>query len=213
MASLKEKIKSSATLKSITMWLMQSPNDYRPRWWIRTFVNPIVHKRNRKSIIRWTARLDTFPYNRFDLGARSILESQTLVSNAVGDVIIGDKVLVGIGSKIIGPVTFGNNILIAQNVLMSALNHDFDDITTPIVNQGFSTKPIIIEDGAWIGGGAIITAGVKIGKNAVVGAGSVVTKDVAAYTLVVGNPARAVKEYDFFSKKWVRISSSSEILA
>lgn len=210
--SLKEKIKSNAALKSLTMWLMQSPNDYRPRWWIRTFVNPIVHKISRKSIIRWSSRLDTFPYNRFNLGARSILESHSLVSNAVGDVIIGEKVLVGIGSKIIGPVQFGNNILIAQNVLMSALNHNYEDVTEPIVEQGFTVKTIIIEDGAWIGAGSIITAGVTIGKNAIVGAGSVVTKDVAPFTVVVGNPAKAIKEYDFKTQTWVKISSTTNVL-
>lgn len=207
MSNLKEKIKSNPTIKSLVMWLMQSPNDYRPRWWIRTCVNPFVHKMSRKSIIRWTSRLDTFPYNRFELGAKSILESQSLVSNAVGDVIIGEKVLVGIGSKIIGPAILENNILIAQNVLMSALNHNYEDVNVPIVEQGFTVKTIHIEEGAWIGAAAIITSGVRIGKNSVVGAGSVVTKDVPPYTIVVGNPAKPIKEYDFTTQEWVKKTS------
>ena len=126
--------------------------------------------------------------------------------------IIREKVLIGAGSKIIGPIKFGNNILVAQNVLISGLNHDFDDVTKPIVLQGFSKNEVLVEDGVWIGAGAIITAGVTIGQNAVVGAGSVVTKNVEAYTVVVGNPARIVKKFDFTANKWVKMSTTAPIL-
>ncbi len=211
MASFKDHIKSNPTLKKLVQWLMIPPHDYRPRLWMRTLVNPFFHKKSRQSIIRWSVRLDVFPYNRFELGAYSILESQTLISNGVGDVIIGEKVLIGAGSKIIGPIKFGNNILVAQNVLMSGLNHNFDDVTKPIVLQGFSKNEIIIDDGVWIGAGAIIMAGVHIGQNAVVGAGSVVTKNVEAFTVVVGNPARMVKKFDFTVNKWVKMSTTETI--
>jgi maltose O-acetyltransferase len=56
-----------------------------------------------------------------------------------------------------------------------------------------AAKPITIKDNAWIGGGAIVLAGVTIGENAVVGAGAVVTKDVPPNTVAVGNPARVVR--------------------
>lgn len=55
-------------------------------------------------------------------------------------------------------------------------------------------KKIIIEDGAWIAAGAIILPGVTVGKGAIVGAGAVVSRDVPPMTMVVGNPARAVKK-------------------
>jgi maltose O-acetyltransferase len=55
-------------------------------------------------------------------------------------------------------------------------------------------EPIVVEDEVWIGGGATILAGVTIGTQAIVGAASVVTKDVPPRTLVVGNPARVVRE-------------------
>ncbi len=199
---LKEKIKSSESLKKTAMWLLQPSNEYRPRWWVRAILNRFVHKKSRKAIIRWNTRLDLFPYKKFEIGAHSIVEDYVMLANACGDLIIGEKVLIGLGSKITGPVTFGNDILVAQNVLMSGLNHDFDDVTKPIVAQGFSVKEIVVEDGVWIGGGAIITQGVKIGKNAVVGAGSVVTKDVPPFSVVVGNPAKVVKRYNFESKMW-----------
>lgn len=212
MASIKDHIKSNSTLKKLVQWLMIPPHDYRPRLWMRLFVNPFFHKKSRHAIIRWSARLDVFPYNSFEVGAYSIIESHTLISNGVGNVLIGEKVLIGAGSKIIGPIKFGNNILVAQNVLISGLNHDFDDVTKPIVLQGFSKNEIVVEDGVWIGAGAIITAGVTIGQNAVVGAGSVVTKNVEAFSVVVGNPARMVKKFDFKVNKWVKMSTTTPIL-
>ena len=118
----------------------------------------------------------------------------------------GDSVLIGLGSKITGPVSFGDNILLAQNVVMSGLNHDFEDPTKAIVNQGFSVKQIVVEDGVWIGASAVVTAGVRIGKNSVVGAGSVVTKDIPPFCVAVGNPAKVVKKYDFDLKNWVKVA-------
>ncbi len=58
------------------------------------------------------------------------------------------------------------------------------------------TKPVVIEDNVWIGGGAVVLPNVTIGRNAVVGAGAVVTRDVPANTIVVGNPARVTREID-----------------
>jgi acetyltransferase-like isoleucine patch superfamily enzyme len=211
--ALKDKINANPRVKKLAQWLLQAPYQYRPRWWIRTFVNPLFHKISRKAVIRWSARLDTFPYNRFVVGQYSIIESYTLISNSVGDVILGENVLIGAGSKITGPVNFGNDILLGQNVMMSALNHDYQDVTKPIVKQGFSVKTITVEDGVWIGAGVIITAGVTIGKNAVVGAGSVVTKDVPPFSVVVGNPAKVMKQYDPNSKAWERIVQNKPVNA
>ena len=64
-------------------------------------------------------------------------------------------------------------------------------------NQGLEVaKPIMIEDNVWVGGGAILLPGVTIGRNAVIGAGAVVSKHVSANVVVVGNPAKVVREID-----------------
>ena len=207
--SFKENIKSNPRLKSLAQWALQPPHEYRPRWWIRNLVNPFVHKISPKAVIRRRIRLDVFPFKKFAVGDYSIIEDFSLLSNAVGDLMIGRKVLIGCGAKLTGPITFGNDILLAQNVVMSGLNHDFEDVTKPVVAQGFSVSEIVVEDGVWIGAGAVITAGVRIGRNAVVGAGSVVTKDVPPFSVAVGNPARVVKTYDFKLKKWVKISEKA----
>ena len=54
-------------------------------------------------------------------------------------------------------------------------------------------KAVRIEDGVWIGGGAVILPGVTVGRNAVIGAGAVVTKDIPANAVAVGNPARVIR--------------------
>jgi maltose O-acetyltransferase len=64
-------------------------------------------------------------------------------------------------------------------------------------NQGWEVaKPIVIEDNVWIGGGAILLPGVRIGRNAVVGAGAVVSRSVPMNTVVAGNPARVIREIE-----------------
>lgn len=54
-------------------------------------------------------------------------------------------------------------------------------------------KPIVIEDNVWLGGGAILLPGIRIGRNAVVGAGSVISRDVPANTIVAGNPTKVIR--------------------
>ena len=199
---LKEKIKSNPTLTKLVFWMLTPRNQARPRLWIRLFVNPFKHKRGRGSTIRRSARMDVMPFNNFEIGRNSTIEDFATINNGVGDVIIGERTRVGLGNTIIGPVTIGNDIMFAQNIVASGLNHGYEDITIPIADQPVNTAQITIEDEAWIGANAVITAGVTIGKHSVVAAGCVVVKDVAPYTIVGGNPGRVLKVYNKESKQW-----------
>ena len=89
-------------------------------------------------------------------------------------------------------VTIGNDVLIGPNVVINSGNHNYKNKVQPISQQGHSKAPIIIEDDVWIGANCIILKGVHIGKGAVVGAGCVVTKDVAPYSVVIGNPLKII---------------------
>lgn len=95
-----------------------------------------------------------------------------------------------------GGVHIGDAVLLAPRVQMLAVNHLFDDPYRPVMQQGITAQGIIVEDGAWIGAGAILLDGVRVGTGAVVGAGAVVTRDVPPHTLAVGTPARVVRELD-----------------
>lgn len=92
-----------------------------------------------------------------------------------------------------GGVSIGNDVLIGPRVIIHSLNHVYSDKNRLIRLQGHVTRPVVIEDDVWIGGGSVVVPGVRIGRGAVVGAGSVVCGDVPAFGVVVGNPARVVK--------------------
>jgi acetyltransferase-like isoleucine patch superfamily enzyme len=91
-----------------------------------------------------------------------------------------------------GGLTIGANVLIGPNVVIVTSQHHWDDPTLPIVAQGHHSAPVHIGDDVWIGGNAVVTAGITLGTGAVVGAGAVVTADVPPYAIVGGVPARVI---------------------
>jgi acetyltransferase-like isoleucine patch superfamily enzyme len=111
-------------------------------------------------------------------------------------IVIGQRSLIGEGCVLRGQggITIGDDVFLAPLVQVLAVNHVYNDTSRPISFQGITTQGITIEDGAWIGGGAILLDGVRVGRNAVVGAGAVVTRDVPPFTVAVGNPARVVRD-------------------
>jgi acetyltransferase-like isoleucine patch superfamily enzyme len=146
--------------------------------------------------------MDVMPFNNFVLGQDSTIEDFSTINNGVGDVIIGNRTRIGLGNTLIGPVTVGNDVMFAQNVVASGLNHGYEDITLPIADQPVVTIPIIIEDEVWIGANAVITAGVTVGKHSIVAAGCVVVKNVPPYSIVGGNPGRILKQYNSKTSVW-----------
>jgi acetyltransferase-like isoleucine patch superfamily enzyme len=140
--------------------------------------------------------MDTPPFRRFRLGSYSVIEDYACINNAVGDVIIGDHTRIGLHNTIIGPVTIGSHVNLAQGITVTALNHNFSDTTRTIDQQGVSTNAVTIADDCWIGANAVVLPGVTIGHHAVVAAGAVVTRDVPPYSVVAGVPARIVKTLD-----------------
>ncbi|RQO69629.1 acetyltransferase [Pedobacter sp. KBW06] len=203
--SLIDKIKKNPRLKKLAHRLLIPANDHRPRLWVRLFLNPFKHKKGKGSIVRYNSRMDVFPFNDFQLGERSVIEDFVTINNGVGDVLIGANTMIGIGSVIIGPVKIGHNVMLAQNIVVSGLNHGYEDVSLPPSRQKEIRKQIIISDDVWIGANSVITAGVTIGKHVVIGAGSVVTKDVPDFCVAVGNPARVVKKYSAEDQSWKKI--------
>jgi acetyltransferase-like isoleucine patch superfamily enzyme len=202
---LKEKIKSNDKVKKLVHWSILIPNQTRPRLWIKWFVNPFYHKKGKASCIRRRTRLDVAPWNKFELGANSTIEDFSAINNGVGAVIIGDRTKIGLSNTIIGPVTIGNDIRLAQNITLSGLNHNYQDVNIPIHVQGVSTSPIVIEDETWIGANVVVLAGVKVGRHSIIAAGSVVTKDIPPFSVAAGNPARVLKKYNPETKIWEKV--------
>ena len=115
-----------------------------------------------------------------------------LAGAALDNVVIGKNVYINSNALLMarGGITIEDNVMIAANAQIISNNHDPYDL------QILTCKPVLIKESAWIGAGATILPGVCIGKHAIVGAMSVVTKDVPDHAVVVGSPARIVKELD-----------------
>lgn len=189
--ALKKRINSNPAFKKFIHWLIIPTNEHQPRWWVKNFLNPYIH--TYEGNIKRKVRRDLFPFQKCTIGKGARIEDYTTLNNGVGTLQIGEGSRIGIGNVLIGPITIGKNCLTAQYIVISGLNHNYQDISKPILEQGVSTNLVTLKDGCWIGANSTIVAGVTIGKNAVVGAGSVVTKDVPDYAIAVGNPARVVK--------------------
>ena len=189
---IRNRLKGSPTLKRLLDWCVMNQRDARPRWYVRLLA-PLYQHRGRGSKIYCSVRMDTPPYRRFSLGRGSVVESYSCINNAVGDVIIGDHTRVGIHNTIIGPVTIGSNVNLAQGITVTALNHNFDDPSQRIDQQGVSTNPVVIADDVWIGANAVVLPGVTVGRHCVIAAGAVVTRDVPPNSVAAGVPAKVIK--------------------
>ena len=190
---IRSRFKDTPKLKRMVDWLIMNQVETRPRWYIRLLA-PLYQHRGKHSVIHRTARMDTPPYRKFSLGDYSVVESFACINNAVGDVVIGDHTRIGLHNTIIGPVSMGSHVNLAQGITVTALNHNFKDSNKRIDEQGVSTNPVTIGNDIWIGANAVILPGVTIGDHSVVAAGAVVTKDVPPHSLVAGVPAKVIKQ-------------------
>ena len=113
------------------------------------------------------------------------------------DVEIGDYSGIGVGCVLPNNIKIGRYVMMGPELYCLNASHRFDDIETPMCFQGRedagSAGRIIIEDDVWIGAKVIITRRRHIGKGAILAAGAVVTKDVADYDIVGGNPAKVIR--------------------
>lgn len=199
-----EKIKNNPRLKRFVIGLISPHKHPRPRLWVRCLVNPFVHSKGRGAVIRRRARLDVFPWRRFEVGRGALIEDFAVINNGAGDVMIGAEARIGIGSVVIGPVVMGDRAGLGQHVFVSGFNHGYADGTRDSNAQELVRKPVVIGREAHIGANSVVVAGVTIGERCQIGAGSVVTKNIPPLSVAVGNPARVIKRYDPSRGEWVR---------
>lgn len=128
--------------------------------------------------------------------------------NYTPKIIIGDGCWIGVRNSFaaIDEIKIGKNVLFAGYVHITDHSHGYEEIDIPVSKQPLISKgPVIIEEQCWLGFGCEILSGVHIGKHSIVAARAVVTKDVPAYSIVAGNPARIVKKYNFDTKQWEKV--------
>lgn len=205
MPNIIKRIKENKQLKTLLIRLITPKRNPKPRLWVRWFVNPFIHKRGKGSIIRSSrSRIDVFPWNRFEIGEQTTIEDFTTINNGAGPVLLGDRVRIGIGSVVIGPVTMKSGSGLGQHVFVSGFNHGYTDGERNSSVQPLVKKEVVIGEDSHIGANSVVVAGVHIGKRCQIGAGSVVTKDIPDYSVAVGNPARVIKYYDHTSRRWIK---------
>lgn len=112
----------------------------------------------------------------------------------IGNIKLGDGSSIGEGSYLQdgADIIIGKDVMMGPKVSIYTTNHGISK-NIPMWKQKSIHKSVIIEDEVWIGHGAIILPGRKIGYGSVVGAGSVITKDVPPFAVVGGNPAKILK--------------------
>jgi maltose O-acetyltransferase len=107
---------------------------------------------------------------------------------------IGNDSSIGQNCQIANDVTIGCDVMMAPEVVIFSVGHQTSDTRIPMRLQGNTpARPVVIEDDVWIGQRAIILPGVTIGSGSIIGSGAVVTKDIAPFSVVGGNPARVIK--------------------
>ncbi len=140
-------------------------------------------------------------FKHFGLGAEFRPGSYAVACSKIS---IGNNVVIRPGTFLFadpadggGSITIEDKVSIGPGVHFYTNNHKFSDVSQFIYDQGYpeptENDSIILKKGCWVGAAAIILPGVTIGENAVIGAGSVVTKNIPAFTVAVGNPAKVIK--------------------
>lgn len=122
----------------------------------------------------------------------------TVILRSARNIILGENVHINHNcvlqaGKKDAKIIIGDNTHLGPNVMVYAYNHAFQDLDKAICKQGYTENTVLIGRNAWIGSGCIVLAGVTIGEGAVVAAGSVVTKDIPAFSVCGGVPAKLIK--------------------
>ncbi|MDT8325244.1 MAG: acyltransferase [Bacteroidota bacterium] len=130
-----------------------------------------------------------------DIGDRvEVLQDSWLIAHPGDTLLLGERVFISQHCTVSGSVRIGSDTLIGGYVTIIDGNHVIGDTARPIAAQGGVQKPIEIGNDVWIGSNAVILQGVRIGDHAVVAANATVTRDVPAWSVVGGTPARVLRD-------------------
>ena len=105
---------------------------------------------------------------------------------------VGDNFYMNSGCHILGDISFGRDVMIGPKTIIWGRDHG-KEIGIPMCNQPHNSQPIKIGNDVWVGANVTILKGVNISDGAIIGAGSVVIKDIPAFAIVAGNPAKIIK--------------------
>jgi acetyltransferase-like isoleucine patch superfamily enzyme len=158
----------------------------------------------RQAFVRWPVHgnvLEALREGRLEIGAGALLEPNVwITAPGAARIRIGAGTFLNMGVMVAAQelVEIGDHCMLANGCFVSDASHRFDDPDRPITWQGFESKgPTRIGDNCWLGAHVVITSGVSIGERCVIGAGSVVTRDIPAFSVAAGAPARVARPVDY----------------
>lgn len=167
-------------MRALAHWTVALSRHPRVSWGYQALVGPHV-------------LLDTSQNGRITIGRHVTLYEGVKIRTYGGTVDIGDHVAINFQVVILGsgPVSIGQDTLIAPNVVIAAGNHGYLRDQS-IREQPYVGKGITIEEDCWLCANAVITDGVRVGRGTVVAAGAVVTSDTPPNSIVGGTPAKVI---------------------
>jgi acetyltransferase-like isoleucine patch superfamily enzyme len=118
---------------------------------------------------------------------------------------IGDRTILGRFAKLVsfGSISIGADVILAERVYISDVEYEPTSLDVHPDQHPLTTpRPVVLETGAFVGVGVIVKPGVTIGERAYIGAGAIVTEDVPAHSVAVGQPARVIRRYDPDTDSW-----------
>ncbi|MDR7161590.1 acyltransferase [Arthrobacter sp. BE255] len=127
---------------------------------------------------------------KLEMGASSLIAAHAYVT---GSIEMGENCTVNAFTVVRGTVTMGDGVRIGAHTSILGFNHSMDP-SEPVFKQPLTSEGIRIGDDVWIGSNVVVLDGVTVGSHAVLAAGAVVTKDVPAWAIVGGNPARPIRD-------------------
>ena len=143
------------------------------------------------------------------IGSYAMIRPSGYYGREIGEGLnIGNRSNVGAFSYIgaAGNITIGDDVMMGPRVSLYAENHQFQDMDFSMHRQGCTRIGIVVENDCWLGGNCVILDGITIRKGSIVAAGALVTKNVPAYSIVAGNPARIIR-----SRRKTETSSDEEL--
>ncbi len=129
------------------------------------------------------------------IGDNAFVGRNSILSCKNGDITLGDRVNIGFNCEVFSGsrVTVGEGTLLAAYTYLIGGDH-VADLDEDITQTGSTSHGIEVGENSWFGAGAKVLDGVKIGAHTIIGTGAVVTKDIAAYSIAVGLPAKVIRD-------------------
>jgi acetyltransferase-like isoleucine patch superfamily enzyme len=158
----------------------------------------------REAFVRWPVHgnvLEALREGRLEIGPGVLLEPNvwiTMPEQARVRIGAGSFLNMGVMLAAQQLVEIGQHCMLANGCFVSDASHRYDDPTKPITWQGFESKgPTRIGDDCWLGANVVVTSGVTIGERCVIGANSVVTRDIEAFSIAAGAPAKVLRRIEY----------------